>query len=99
MSCASAWSTTRSAASSTTWEPQPPGTVVIAVSEWQPIAAYHAGPSTKMFWLSSQGIVLGPATGTGGLIDVQGPAGTDPRAGDRPLDPQLITAVVNIHNA
>ena len=30
---------------------------------------------------------------------VQGPAGNDPRAGDRPLDPELVTAMVNIHNA
>jgi cell division septal protein FtsQ len=82
-----------------TVEPQLPGTVVIQVSEWEPVASYHSGPSTKLFLLSSQGVVLGAASTSGGLIDIQGPAGNDPRAGDRPLDPQLVTAVVNIRNA
>jgi cell division septal protein FtsQ len=76
--------------------PKLPGTVVIQVSEWQPVAAYHAGGSTKLFWLSNQAVVLGPTTTTGQLVNVQGPAGKDPRVGDRPLDPQLLTALVNI---
>jgi cell division septal protein FtsQ len=77
--------------------PQLPGNVVIRVSEWQPIAAYHAGKSAKVFFLSDQAVVLGPATTVGPLVDVQGPAGGDPRVGDRPLgDPQLLTAMVNI---
>jgi len=77
--------------------PQLPGSVVIRVSEWQPIAAYHAGKSAKVFFLSDQAVVLGAATAVGPLVDVQGPAGADPRAGDRPLgDPQLLTAMVNI---
>jgi cell division septal protein FtsQ len=77
--------------------PQLPGNVVIRVSEWQPIAAYHAGKSAKAFFLSAEAVVLGPATTVGPLVDVQGPAGADPRVGDRPLgDPQLLTAMVNI---
>ena len=76
--------------------PQLPGVVVIRVSEWQPIAGYHAGKTGKLFFLSDQAIVLGPATPTGPLVDVQGPAGADPRAGDRPLDMQLLTVLVNI---
>jgi cell division septal protein FtsQ len=77
--------------------PQLPGNVVIRVSEWQPIAAYHAGKSAKVFFLSDQAVVLGPATTVGPLVDVQGPAGADPRVGERPLgDPQLLTAMVNI---
>jgi cell division septal protein FtsQ len=79
-----------------TVDPQLPGSVVIRVSEWQPIAAYHAGKSTKVFYMSDQAIVLGPATATGTLVDVQGPAGSDPRVGDHPLDAQLLTALVNI---
>jgi len=79
--------------------PQLPGAVVIRVSEWQPIAAYHAGKSAKVFWLSDQAVVLGLASNVGPLVDVQGPAGTDPRVGDRPLDAQLLTALVNIQRS
>jgi len=82
-----------------TVQPQFPGTVVIDVGEWEPVAAYHAGPSTSLFWLSSQGVVLGPAARAAGLIDIQGPAGNSPRVGDRPLDPELVAALVNIQKA
>lgn len=76
--------------------PQLPGTVLIQISEWQPIAGYHAGTSTKMFFLSDQAVVLGPAPSVTGLVLVQGPGGPDPRVGDRALDVQLLTALVNI---
>ncbi|MGH7763809.1 MAG: cell division protein FtsQ/DivIB [Candidatus Dormibacteraceae bacterium] len=46
--------------------------------------------------LSNQAVVLGPTASDGGLVDVQGPAGSDPRVGDKPLDPQLLVALVNI---
>jgi hypothetical protein len=81
---------------SATVETELPGTVVIHVSEWAPVAAYHAGPSTKLFLLSSQAIVLGPTPSSGGLVDIQGPAGGDPRIGERAVDPELLTALVNI---
>ena len=77
-------------------EPQLDGTVVIRISEWQPVAAYHSGGSAHVYLLSNQAVVLGPATSAGGLVDVQGPAGADPRVGDRPLDPLLLTALINI---
>ncbi len=76
--------------------PQLSGVVLVRVSEWQPIAAYHAGKSAKVFFLSDQAVILGPASNEGPLIDVQGPAGADPRVGDHPLDVQLLTALVNI---
>ena len=79
-----------------TVEPLLPGTVVIQVSEWEPVAAYHAGPSTRLYLLSSQAVVLGPTPSAGGLVDIQGPAGGEPHAGERALDPQLLTALVNI---
>jgi cell division septal protein FtsQ len=79
-----------------TVDPQLPGTVVIRISEWQPVAGYHAGKSGKLFFLSDQAVVLGPATTEGTLVDVQGPAGADPRPGDHPLDSQLLIALVNI---
>lgn len=81
---------------SATVVPQLPGSVLIRVSEWQPIAGYHAGKGGKLFFLSDQAIVLGSATTEGTLVDVQGPAGADPRAGDRALDVQLLIALVNI---
>jgi hypothetical protein len=79
-----------------TVQPQLTGTIVVQISEWQPIAAYHAGKSTKVLLLSNQAVVLGPAASAGNLVDVQGPSGQDPRVGDRPLDPVLLTALVNI---
>jgi hypothetical protein len=80
-------------------EPELPGTVVIRVSEWEPVAVYHAGQSTKLFLLSSQAVVLGASAAGGGLLDIQGPTGSDPHVGDRPLDPQLMTALVNIQRS
>lgn len=84
---------------SATVQPRFPDTVVIQVSEWQPVAVYHAGTSAKKFWLSNQAVVLGAAANPGLVVDVQGPAGNDPRVGERPLDPQLLTALVNIQRA
>jgi cell division septal protein FtsQ len=76
--------------------PQLPGGVVIRVSEWQPVAAYHAGKGAKAFLLSDVAVVLGPATTEGPLVDVQGPAGADPRVGAQAIDPALLTAMVNM---
>jgi POTRA domain, FtsQ-type len=82
-----------------TVQPQLPGTVVVAVSEWQPVAAYHAGASSKLFLLSSQAVVLGPSATAAGLVVIQGPAGSDPHVGDRALDTQLLTALINMQRA
>jgi len=76
--------------------PQLTGTVAVTLSEWQPVAAFHAGPKGKLVLLSNQAAVLGPASSAGTLVSVQGPEGPDPKAGDRPLDPVLLTALVNI---
>jgi cell division protein FtsQ len=81
---------------SATVEPQLPGQVLVAISEWQPVAAYHAGKGAGMLLLSDQAVVLGTASTASGLVDVQGPAGADPKVGDRPLDQVLLTALVNI---
>jgi cell division septal protein FtsQ len=77
-------------------DPRLDGTVVVRISEWQPIAAYHAGPSKNYFLLSSQAVVLGPAATADALVDIQGPAGANPRIGAQALDPTLLTALVNI---
>ena len=78
---------------------QLPGTVVIRVSEWQPIAVYHSGKSAKLFLLSTQAVVLGLAQSAGQLVSVQGPAGADPHAGQVVLDPVLLTALVNMQRS
>jgi len=77
-------------------QPDLSGTVTVTISEWQPVAAYHAGVSPNLFMLSNEAVVLGPTSSTAGLVFVQGPAGNDPKVGERPLDPQLLTALVNI---
>ncbi|HEY6875939.1 MAG TPA: FtsQ-type POTRA domain-containing protein [Candidatus Dormibacteraeota bacterium] len=77
-------------------QPMLDGTVRIDISEWQPVAAYHAGASGALFLMSDQAVLLGPAASVGPLVNIQGPAGSNPRAGDRPLDPQLLVALVNI---
>jgi cell division septal protein FtsQ len=84
-----------------TVDPRLSGTVVVRISEWEPVAAYHAGTSTKLFLLSNQAVVLGPtpSAGAGVLVDVQGPAGADPKVGKQPLDPALLTALVNMQRA
>jgi cell division septal protein FtsQ len=76
--------------------PQLPGNVLVEISEWQPVAAYHSGPSTSLFLLSDQAVVLAPAAAATGLIDVQGPSGADPKVGQRPIEQVLLTAIVNI---
>ena len=79
-----------------TVQPSLDGSVTVVISEWQPVAAYHAGPTGRMMLLSDQAIVLGAASSIGGLTNIQGPAGGDPGVGDRPLDPELLVALVNI---
>src|SRR5260370_21286960 len=79
-----------------TVDPQLDGTVVVRISEWQPIAAYHAGGSKHYFLLSSQAMVLGPAAAAGALVDIQGPAGADPPSRAQTLDTSLPTALANL---
>src|SRR5437588_43000 len=71
----------------------------VAGSEWRPVAAYRAGASPKLVLLSRQAVVLGPAATASGLVVVQGPAGAEPHVGDRPIDVQLLTALVNMQRA
>jgi cell division septal protein FtsQ len=79
-----------------TVDPVLPGLVIIRVSEWQPVAAYHAGKAGRLLLLSDQAVVLAPTATQGTLVDVQGPAGSDPRIGEHALDVQLLTALINI---
>jgi cell division septal protein FtsQ len=81
---------------SATVVPQLPGSVVVVVSEWQPVAVYHAGKNPTLFLMSDQAAVLGPTTSAGTLVSVQGPGGADPKAGEHPIDQALLTAMVNM---
>src|SRR5713101_5282327 len=77
-------------------QPMLNGTVRIDISEWQPVAVYHAGASGALFLMSDQAVLLGPASAAGLHVNIQGPGGRDSKVGDRPLDPQLLVALVNI---
>ena len=77
-------------------QPTLDGTVRIDISEWQPVAVYHAGASGPLFLMSDQAVLLGPAPAAGLLVNIQGPGTRDAKVGDRPLDPQLLVALVNI---
>lgn len=77
---------------------QLPDRVQVRIQEWQPLATFHAGAQGRLLLLSEQAAVLGPGSPQEGLLDVEGPAGTDPRPGQRALDPQLLTAMVNIQH-
>ena len=77
-------------------QPMLNGTVRIDISEWQPVAVYHSGASGSLFLMSDQAVLLGLAPNAGLLVNIQGPGSRDPKVGDRPLDPQLLVALVNI---
>jgi cell division septal protein FtsQ len=76
--------------------PQLPGNVLIQISEWQPVAVYHAGAHTSLFLMSDQAVILASAPSAAGLVDVQGPSGADPKVGQRPIEQVLLTAIVNM---
>src|SRR5438105_2543898 len=75
-------------------QPMLNGTVRIDISEWQPVAVYHSGASGSLFLMSDQAVLLGLAPNAGLLVNIQGPGSRDPKVGDRPLDPQLLVALV-----
>lgn len=76
--------------------PQLPGSVLVEISEWQPVAVYHSGANTSLFLMSDQAVILAPAPPATGLVDVQGPSGADPKVGSRPVEQVLLTAMVNM---
>jgi cell division septal protein FtsQ len=77
-------------------EPQLSRSVVVVISEWQPVAVYHSGKGSNLYLLSDQAMVLGSVSSAGTLVDVQGPSGPDPKVGARALDETLLTALVNL---
>ena len=76
--------------------PQLPGNVLIEISEWQPVAVYHAGANTPLFLMSDQAVILASAPSAEGLVDVQGPSGAEPKVGQKPIEQVLLTAIVNM---
>jgi len=80
-------------------QPLLPDRVAIAIQEWSPVAVYRNGPTGKLVYLNDQGTTLALATGAGTLPVVQGGASGDPKVGSRPLDAQLLAALVRIQAA
>jgi cell division septal protein FtsQ len=80
-------------------EPRLPDGVVIRVSEWQPVAVFKAGPQSPAWYLSGEAIVLGRATSPANLLDLEWPAGPQPKTGQRVMDIALLAALVNIDRA
>jgi len=76
--------------------PYLPGSVLVQISEWQPVAVYHSGANTSLFLMSDQAVILALAPSAAGLVDVQGPSGADPKVGQRPIEQVLLTALVNM---
>ncbi len=73
-----------------------PGTVVVSVDEWHPVAVYVPGSSRRAFFLSDQAVVLGAAPGADAALEIDAPAAAEPRTGQRPIDDRLLRAMVNI---
>ena len=73
-----------------------PDRVLVRVEEWQPVASFRAGADGRPVYLSSRALVLADGRQDPAITDIQGPAGASVRVGDRPVDPQLLTAMVNI---
>jgi len=73
-----------------------PDRVTIRVEEWQPVAVYRAGAG-RLYDLSDQAVVLGPALGRDtALVEIDGPPRPVPRPGRTMMDPALLVALVNL---
>jgi len=69
------------------------------VAEWQPAAVYRSATG-RSWYLSAEAVALGPAAGdTAGLLEIDGPAQSEPRTGRPALDRALLVALVNIQRA
>ena len=77
--------------------PQLVDRVSIQIEEWLPVALYRAG-SGSPYLLSDQAAALGVARSDDlkSLPEIDGPAQPQPVTGRAPLDPSLLTALVNI---
>jgi cell division protein FtsQ len=82
-----------------TVEPRPPDGVTIRVEEWQPVAVFKAGAQSQPWYLSGEAVALGRATAPAGLLDLEWPAGPQPKPGQRVMDVALLAALVNIQRA
>jgi cell division protein FtsQ len=80
-------------------QPLLPDRVAIAIQEWPPVAVYRNGPAGKLVYLNDQGTTLAPAAAGGTLPVIQGGAAGDPKVGSRPLDAQLLAALIRIQAA
>lgn len=79
-----------------TVQPLLPDRVAVTIQEWRPVALYRVGPTGRPYYLSDQGIALGPSETASGLPLLEGPGPADPRVGTRAVEPQLLAALVRI---
>ena len=80
-------------------QPLLPDRVAISVEEWTPVAVYRIGAAGKLLYLNDQGTVLAPAVAAGALPLIQGAGTVEPKTGSRPIDAQLLAALVRIQAA
>jgi cell division septal protein FtsQ len=80
-------------------EPRLPDGAVIRVEEWQPVAVFKAGPQSPAWYLSGEAIALGQATAPAGLLDLEWPAGPQPKTGQRVMEVALLVTLINMQRA
>jgi cell division septal protein FtsQ len=80
-------------------QPLLPDRVAISIDEWVPVAVYRNGPAGKPVYLNDQGRALALASAPGPLPLIQGGGSSDPKVGSRPLDAQLLAALVRVQAA
>jgi len=81
-------------------EPELPDRVLVRVDEWQPIAVFRAGAQGRSWFLSNEAVALGQAPpASAGLLDLQWPAGPEPKPGQKVMDVDLLNALVNMQKA
>jgi cell division protein FtsQ len=80
-------------------QPLLPDRVAISVDEWRPVAVYRKGASGQLVYLNDQGTVVAAAPAAGDLPVIQGAGSAEPKPGSRPLEPQLLAALVRLQSA
>ena len=80
-------------------QPLLPDRVAISVEEWRPVAVYRKGASGRLVYLNDQGTAVAVAPAAGDLPVIQAAGSAEPKPGSRPLEPQLLAALVRLQSA
>jgi cell division septal protein FtsQ len=80
-------------------QPLLPDRVAINIEEWSPVAVFRNGQQGKLAYLNDQGTTLAPAAAAGTLPVIQGGGSGEAKVGSRPLDAQLLAALLRIQAA